>query len=210
MCPPLSTSLPRASSDFDVRHEFSGAVTYDIPAGNTGAIGNALLRGWALDSIVVSRSALPVDLSANTSFGFGQSVVRPDIVPNQPFYLYGSGYPGGKALNPAAFTAPPTGMAGDFPRNSLRGFGATQVDLAVRRQFNIHENWNLQFRAELFNVFNHPNFATVDGNIFSPTFGLATQTLATSLAGSGNGGGLSSLYNLGGPRSIQLALKLNF
>ena len=203
-------SLPRASSDFDVRHEFSGAVTYDVPAGNTGAIGNALLRGWSLDGIVVARSALPVDLSANTNFGFGTSVIRPDIVPNQPFYLYGSQYPGGMALNPAAFIAPAPGTAGDFPRNGLRGFGATQVDLALHRQFNIYENWHLQFRAELFNVFNHPNFATIDSSIFDPTFGLATQTLATSLAGSGNGGGLSSLYNLGGPRSIQLALKLNF
>jgi hypothetical protein len=134
--------------------------------------------------------------------------------------VYGSLCPGGRAINPSAF-APPAGCtplscsgqagAGDAPRNFVRGFGAWQMDLAVRREFPIHESLRLQFRAEAFNIFNHPNFGTIDASYCSPAaagttcmFGRATATLADSL------GGLNPLYQTGGPRSMQFALKLVF
>jgi hypothetical protein len=78
------------------------------------------------------------------------------------------------------------------------------MDLAVRREFRIYENLRLQFRAEAFNVFNHPNFGFVNPNFGQSTFGQATATLANSL------GVLSPLYQMGGPRSMQFALKLVF
>jgi hypothetical protein len=132
--------------------------------------------------------------------------------------LYGANYPGGKAFNPAAFTGPPVDPAtnvalrqGDFGRNILRGFGAWQWDLAVHRDFPIHESLMLQFRAEMFNVLNHPNFGPPKGNIGDPQFGLATQMFGQSLDGGFSGGTpFSPLYQIGGPRSIQLALKLHF
>jgi len=62
----------------------------------------------------------------------------------------------------------------------------------------------LQFRAEAFNIFNHPNFGLINPAFGQSTFGQATSTLAQSL------GGLSPLYQLGGPRSMQFALKLIF
>ena len=93
---------------------------------------------------------------------------------------------------------------GNAPRNFLRGFGAWQMDLAVRREFPIHERLTLQFRAEAFNVFNHPNFGFINPTIDSPQFGQARATLAQSL------GNLSGLYQMGGPRSMQFALKLAF
>jgi hypothetical protein len=137
--------------------------------------------------------------------------------------LYGP-YPGGKAFNPAAFKAPATNSngipirQGYVGRNALRGFGATQWDFAVHRDFPLHESIKLQFRAELFNALNHPNFGQPIGNLGSPTalnpqFGLSTQTLAQSLNGGGSnlgGGAFNPLYQIGGPRSIQLALKLMF
>ena len=90
----------------------------------------------------------------------------------------------------------------------MRGFGAWQMDLAVRRNFPINERLKLQFRAEAFNIFNHPNFGTINATYCSVgpgcSFGQATATLANSL------GGLSPLYQMGGPRSIQFALKLIF
>jgi hypothetical protein len=81
-----------------------------------------------------------------------------------------------------------------------------QADLALRRTFPIHEGLRLQFRAEAFNLFNHANFGAVYNYLFyGPSlFGYAYQTLNNSL------GGLNSLYQSGGPRSIQLALKFVF
>ena len=63
----------------------------------------------------------------------------------------------------------------------LRGFGATQVDLTLRRQFKLRERLFLQARAELFNVFNHPNFAPPINYLTSPQFGESTQMLGASL-----------------------------
>src|SRR5262249_37474732 len=157
--------------------------------------------------------------------------VRPDLVPGQRFYIrgeecaatfqatgdlaLGQSCPGGWGLNPGAFKAPaafPSGQ-GTVPRNFLRGFGATQWDFAVHRDFSIHESIKLQFRAEMFNVLNHPNFGPPSGGFgFGQGFGLSTATLGRSLGGFGSvgSGAFSSLYQLGGPRSIQLALKLAF
>ena len=78
------------------------------------------------------------------------------------------------------------------------------MDLAVRREFPIYENLKLQFRAEAFNLFNHANFGHIDPFLGSAGFGRADHTLAQSL------GVLSSLYQAGGPRSMQFALKLVF
>jgi len=188
-----------------------------------------VLRGWSLQSVIQARSAPPVDITD----GFGVSSglpggiladVRPDIVPGQPFYLFGSQFAGGKAFNPAAFTDPPFDpitfiplRQGNVPRNFLRGFGATQWDFAVHRDFPIRESLKLQFRAEMFNVMNHPNFGPPNGFFLSPQFGgpggfgLSTQTLGQSLNGLNLGGGaFNPLYQIGGPRSIQFGLKLVF
>ena len=78
------------------------------------------------------------------------------------------------------------------------------MDVAVRRDFPIYENLKLQFRAEAFNILNHPNFGAINPFFDQPTFGQATGTLASSL------GILSPLYQQGGSRSMQFALKINF
>ena len=124
--------------------------------------------------------------------------------------LYGAQYPGGKAFNPAAFTPAPVGQQGDFGRDVLRGFGAWQADVAFQRQFSLTEKVALRFRGELFNVFNHPSFGPPDNNLADALFGQSTQTLASSLGSGGANGGLNPLYQIGGPRSVQLALKLQF
>ena len=139
------------------------------------------------------------------------SVQRPDVVPGAPFYLYPSGAPGGKVINPAAFTTPvPATAQGDLGRNALRGFGATQLDITVRRQFRFTERLSLQARGDFFNILNHPNFGSPINYLSSPQFGQATQMLNNYLGSGGQRGGLNPLYQIGGPRSIQLALKLEF
>jgi hypothetical protein len=122
----------------------------------------------------------------------------------------GAGYPGGKIFNSAAFTSAPDGQQGNLGRNVLRGFGASQADIGLQRQFRVTEKVGLQFRAEFFNIFNHPNFGSPNNDLTSPLFGHSTQTLANSLGSGGANGGFNPLYQIGGPRSIQLALRLQF
>ena len=199
----------RGPSSFDVRHAFNAAVSYTIPSPFANGAGKAIFSGFGIDGIVRARSATPVNvLSGRDPFGLGfTTVARPDLVAGQPLYLYDGALAGGKRFNPAAFDgAKPLaeGRQGTLGRNVLRGFGATQLDLALRRQFHLTEKVGLQFRLDAFNLFNHANFANPNGVLSSGNFGRATQMLASGL------GGLSPLYQIGGPRSLQLALKLNF
>ena len=206
-----SPNIDRGNSDFDIRHSFTAGVTYALPTPEWGKFAQATLGGWSVDAFVLARSAPPVNVIGGYSFVAGTILqYRPNVVPGQPFELYGPQYPGGKIFNKNAFTPAPAGQQGDFGRNALRGFGATQVDLALQRQFRLTENVGLRFRAELFNIFNHPNFASPTNKLTSPLFGQSTQTLASSLGSGGANGGFSPLYQIGGPRSIQLALKLAF
>ena len=216
----LGANSNRGSSDFDIRNAVSAGITYDIPASAINPFANAIIQGWSVQNVFQAWSAPPVNVfSTALLIPYTTGLARPDVVPGEALYLYGSQYPGGKAFNPAGFKDPPvdsaTGLAvrqGDLGRNALRGFGAWQWDLAVHREFPLHESLKLQFRAEMFNVLNHPNFGPPLGNnIGNPLFGLATQMLGQSLDGGFNGGTpLSPLYQLGGSRSVQLALKLQF
>jgi hypothetical protein len=212
----------RGDCDFDVRHNLSTAFSYDLPKVGNNGLAQAILHNWGMDDRFTARAGFPVTLDGNQSFDPATLQFVYDglnLVPGQSIYLYGAncasilqglgnllpgqGCPGGRAVNPNAFTAPATGL-GDAPRNFVRGFGAWQMDIAIRRDFPIHERLKLQFRAEAFNIFNHPNFGTINANFGQTTFGQTTATLANSL------GVLSPLYQMGGPRSVQFALKLLF
>lgn len=94
------------------------------------------------------RSAPPADVIGGYSFATGTAIrYRRDVNPGVPLELFGSQYPGGKIFNKAAFTAPPSGQ-GNFGRNVLRGFGATQWNITLRRQFRFTERVSLQARGE--------------------------------------------------------------
>ena len=84
------------------------------------------------------------------------------------------------------------------------------MDLALQRQFHLTERVGLSFRSEFLNIFNHPNFDSPTNTLTSPLFGYSTQMLASFLGSGGANGGFNPLYQIGGPRSIQLALKLQF
>jgi hypothetical protein len=77
----------------------------------------------------------------------------------------------------------------------------------LQRQFHITEKIRLRFRSEFFNIFNHPNFGNPNNSLTDPLFGHSPQTLASGL---GTSGGFNPLYQIGGPRSIQLVLNLQF
>jgi hypothetical protein len=227
---PSAANANRGPADFDVRNELSAGITWDLITPHFNAFMNRVLGGWSIESLIQVRSAPPVDVS-DTNFQSlsglinANADVRPDFVPGVPVYLYGSQYPGGKAFNPAAFKDPPidpnTGLPlqGNVPRNALRGFGATQWDFSVHRILPIHESLKLDFRAEAFNLLNHPNFGPPYGGFGSggiAPFGLSQGMLGQSLNGgstgfsNASGGAFNPLYQMGGPRSMQLSLKLIF
>jgi hypothetical protein len=207
-----SYAEPRAwgSSDFDIRQSLNGSVIAALPSLHKGAAA-VLFRNWTANSIFFARTALPTDLYIGSPF------VRPDLVPGEPLYLYGSEYPGGKSFNIAAFAAP-TGAQGDLGRNVMRGLGAWQIDFALHREFALSDRFTLQLRAEVFNLLNHPNFAnpsdTDSPGVLTvepiPQWGAATQTLANGLSPSAVVGQLSPLFQIGGPRTTQFALRLHF
>ncbi|HEU0123051.1 MAG TPA: TonB-dependent receptor [Bryobacteraceae bacterium] len=203
------TRLLRGNADFDIRHNLQVAFTYDIPGAYQHRALSLLLQRWALDSRISARTAMPVNISNTTGFDMANGInqeYQPNLVPGQPIYLYDPAYPGGRRINRAAFATTALGVQGDLGRNVVRGFGSSQADLAVRREFGISERVNLQFRAEAFNLLNRPNFGAINSSLTAAAslFGLSTGTLNSQLSG------LNSLYQMGGPRSMQLALKLRF
>ncbi len=206
-----SPSIDRGNSDYDIRNAFTTGVTYDLPRLKAGKFVNQVLGGWSADAFVLARSAPPVNVVAAAFTAGGIALFpRPNLVPGAPLELFGDGYPGGKIFNKAAFIAAPSGQQGNFGRNVLRGFDAVQTDLGLQRAFRITESNALRFRSEFFNLLNHPNFANPTNSITSALFGRSTQTLANGLGTGGANGGFNPLYQIGGPRSIQLALRLQF
>ena len=206
----INVAADYGPSDFDIRNSFAAAVSYELPTPQfDSSLANALLRGWAVYGVLHVNSAFPFDIYAtDQSPVFGYYRPRPDIVRGQPFYLPDPSNPGGRILNAAAFVAPPPGEEGNLPRNFFRGFGTDQTDLAVSRRFALSDRFLLFFRVEYFNLFNHPMFAPPPANFnnltFNPSFGQITATQNEYY------GGLNPLYGLGGPRSGQFTLKLQF
>ena len=208
----LNPNADRGPSDFDIRHSLSGAVIVELPALRRG-VAAALLRDWSANGIFFARSALPTDILDPSNLD-----LRPNYVRGQPLYLYGPQYPGGKAYNKAAFTDATFLKEGDFGRNVLRGFGAWQIDFAMHRKFNFSERTSLEFRAEAFNVFNHPNFANPSDSgdptslflLKRPHWGESSAMLANGLGSTLIPGELNPLFQIGGPRTLQFALRLRY
>jgi hypothetical protein len=176
-----------------------------------------------VDPVFTARTAPPVDVVIQRDIGFGvvfPSNIRPDVVSGVPLYLSDSTVGGGRRINPAAFSIPTEARQGTLRRNSLRGFPLLQFDVGVRRRFALTERVALDARIEAFNIFNHPNFAqpqnilgSVDSSgVLTPRtdFGVSQSILSRSLQPNSFGAGFNALYQVGGPRSMQLALKLEF
>lgn len=206
-----STYLQRADSNYDIRHNGQITLSY-APTGIGRGFSRALTSGWGLDSRISLRTATPLDITTGTSiYDNGTSVSpHPNRVAGQPLYIYDSTLPGGRRVNFNAFAAATdsTGnvVEGNVRRNYARAFGTAQTDLALRRDFHIYERFGAQFRVEAFNIFNRINLGSVYNQLSqgSANFGRAYNLQSTQL------GGLNSLYQTGGPRSLQASLKLHF
>jgi len=200
----------RASGAFDARHVFNANAVYELPFGpgksflTQAGVLRSLFGSWSLSSIFTARTGFPMNLTTSATGPDGNTnEQRPDMVPGQLLYLAGGDF------NPAAFCTPgtpdplypggscPSGF-GDVPRNFLRGPGVWQVDLALAKRIAITERLQVNFRAEVFNVFNRAMYANPDGLISASDFGQIYLPLNTTPVG------------LGTPRQMQFMLKLAF
>jgi hypothetical protein len=201
----LSGASDYASSDFDVRQNFSCALSVNLPAAGRNFLVSALTKDWSLQTVVVARTGFPFN---GIIFGYspgGYADSRPDLVPNEPFWIKDSSAPGGQRLNPNAFAIPSTVRQGTEGRNDIPGFGLTQADVSLGRQFPIRERVKLQFRTDVFNLLNHPNFTNPIAVVqFGPAYLSSMEMLNNGL------GGLNPLFQQGGPRSLQLSAKITF
>lgn len=199
-------------SNFDTRHRFTGAFTYDVP---TFRGGRRLGSGWQLNTIVTAQSGRPVPIvNSDDTSGANFDVFptpsnfhqRPNVVPgvNPINANWESGPDTIGYLNGAAFADPPFGTFGNLGRNAIYGPHFWNVDFAVNKMTAITEHVNLQLRAEFFNIFNHPNFALPNFFVVpgQSQQGLITQTPDQAQTNPGLGGG--------GPRVMQFAAKVVF
>ncbi|HSZ63605.1 MAG TPA: carboxypeptidase regulatory-like domain-containing protein [Terriglobales bacterium] len=212
---PYTPIYDRSSGDWDVRHNLTSSVLYSLPdlKGSNTFVRTAL-GGWQTSGILQTRSGLPTNITLVSGF-FGNPV-RPDYVPGQPLWVPNHSWPG-SSYNIDAFAIQPTydgtpgATIGTVGRNALRGPAYFQFDLSGMKNFSITERVTVQFRADIFNIFNHPNFASPDGGICtavgpgtcSPNanFGRVGQTIADE-DGTQIGGGTA--------RQTQFSLRFSF
>jgi hypothetical protein len=206
-----------ASSDFDVRQSFTTALSYAFPTRASRTAGSRLLNGWEIDAILRARTGFPITvLDSEGATGLVlANAFRPDWVYGQPLWIADPSAPGGRTLNPAAFTLAPTpagaiGEQGTLGRNVPVGFGMWQVDLSVKREFHIKERLGIQLRLDAFNALNHPNFGDPEKFLDSPLFGRSTSLLNMELGTGSPGSGLAPALQTGGPREVQLAVRVHF
>ena len=214
---PGSSKLDWGLSQLNLNHQFTASVIYDLPFGKGKAFGsswngatNAVLGNWQVNVIQKAISGFPLfvtDSVNHSGVNFqwnGSSLIRPDMVadPNQPGG--GSGCPTqlhtlAHWFNPCAFAPPATGELGNSSRAPVSGPRFVNTDLSLVKRFPVTERMRVDFRAEFFNLLNHPHFylpgsAGVNGmqDFNAPsTFGVINGTLND-------------------PRVIQFALKLVF
>jgi len=196
-----NVAAERGRSNFDVRHRLSVSYSYALPFGkgrqyltNDGWL-STVVSGWETYGIVTVQSGRPFTVALLPEIdnsGTGRSILgfgandRPNLVGNPEL----SNPTTGQWFNTAAFAFPAPGTFGNAGRNILDGPGYQTVNLSLMKNTALSERVNLQFRAEAFNLFNHPNFNLPDNFLGSPTFGRITSARD--------------------PRHIQFGLKLLF
>lgn len=199
----------RADGAFDARHVINANAVYELPFGpgkpylNQPGIARNIFGSWEFNTIVSAHTGFPVNVtvdrnSADVPDG-NTNNQRPDLVPGVSLTP-----PGGATiaewLNPAAFAVPAPGTYGDAPRDVARAPGAWQIDMAMGKRISLSERLSLQFRAEVFNIFNHPQYGPplADFSAGPGVFGSIISTVNTGPVGTGT------------PRQIQFMLRFAF
>jgi hypothetical protein len=202
-------SCERADGIWDVRHVFNANAVYQLPFGlsqpflNQPGFWRYLFGSWELSSMALARTGFPlnviVDRSASAVPDGNSTDQRPNLVPGVSLIPPGGPTPS-EWINPAAFAVPAPGTFGDAPRDVARGPGTWQIDLGAAKHISFSERDELEFRAEFFNIFNHPQFGQpqADFSAGPGVFGSIITTLNTGPVGTGT------------PRQLQFMLRLKF
>jgi len=188
-------------ANFDVRHIFTGFVTYDVPS--FGSKFPRLTKGWQLNALMTAHSGDPLDvLSGTNRSGTLDNRDRVDVVGDPFSGVAARATPFGSIpfFNPAAFAPAALGTWGNIGRNTIYGPGFGSVDFSVFKDTAITERIRVQLRAEIFNITDRANLANpgVNRNA-AASLGLITNT---------RNGSSAPGIGFGEPRNMQLALKL--
>jgi hypothetical protein len=181
--------LERGLSFFDVRRRFTGGIVYAIPAMSHW---RPVLSNWQTSGTVILQDGTPLNpVYFSTDFANSGTPNRPNVVPGQSVSLPVSQRSADHFFNTAAFSDPAPYTFGDAGRDIIPGPGNEVVNLSIHRRFQIRERETVEFRAESFNLLNHPNIG-IPGPYpdFGPFFGKA--------------------FSAGDPRRIQFGVRLDF
>jgi Carboxypeptidase regulatory-like domain/TonB dependent receptor len=229
----------RGDSDYDIRHRFTFAATYEIPGRKSFA---QLLEGWQLNTIVVLESGMPYTLyDADNDFSFtgefndrwnitgspknvhwSTSTPVPFVPSTDPRCIAAAGpdpaeqaqlsYVGGCYVSGSTVLTPPAdGTFGNSGRNIFRGPDFTNWDFSVTKNTKLGEHVTLQLRAEFFNILNHPNFTSIDGELASGFCDSSVPPQCSSNAGiaqyTPDVAASNPVVGSGGSRHIQIGAK---
>ncbi len=188
---PRNLRAERGNSIIDLRHRLTVSYLYELPFGkgkeflNRGGIADLALGGWQTNGILTIQTGQPFSpvLQTSTTNGTGS---RPDVVGKvtYPRTLQ-------RWFDPSAYATPAPYTYGNASRNSLFGPGRFNWDMSLFKNFVIHDQMRFEFRAEAFNVFNHPQF------------GLPNQSIGNAQVG-------SITSTVGNPRQLQMGIRFQF
>ncbi len=189
---PRNIFAERGNSIIDLRHRLTLSYLWELPFGkgkaflNRGGVVNWVLGGWQTNGILTVQSGLPFSPVLQTSTTNTGTGSRPNVVGsvNYPKTLQ-------HWFDPSAFASPAPYTYGNAGRDILVGPGRTNWDMSLFKNFVIREQTTFEFRAEAFNVFNHPQFGLPNPTIENAQAGAITSTV-------------------GNPRQLQLALRFQF
>ncbi len=167
------------NSNWDIRHRFVAALLYDVPFfATTNRMVKGVFSGWQMNGIITGQTGLPFNVSTGTDTAntAASGTYRPNLI-GTPSSNCGDAHLTG-CISPAAYALPPAGVYvyGNEGRNLLHGPGLVNVDYSLFKTLPIKERLRLQFRAELFNLFNHPNFNNPSSTFGTAAFGNITST----------------------------------
>ncbi len=197
---PLNYRLSRSLSYFDAPHRFVFSYYYQFPKLAIHGFADKILNGWNTSGILTFQSGFPIPITSSAdnelqSSSFFQSAGEPDRV--GPFKTIDPRNPLNVAFDTSAFQLPTQpGVLGNSARTVCCGPGINNLDFSLLKDTTLTERYRLEFRAEFFNIANHAQFTTVDGNISD---GYVQD-----------GGTFGKVLRARDPRLIQFALKLLF